>query len=906
MRRTIVWTTVFLCGAVYCRADGTNLVSNGSFEESRSQSGLPDGWTIAGNPALRQRLRLDAGRDGGRCVQLECTEFNGEGPDFHAMLCQVGKVGVHRDRWYRLTFWARAEGIKVGSVEVSLVNMRGSVNSGLSEAFTPGPAWQPFDLLFQARSEVPPETSRLQFWFKSTGSLWLDDVTLTESSEGARWFPQLATAGLKNAVPNSSFECGGAGWGSLTFGLDGGWGGNLYRLEGSLDSHDAQHGGHSLKIALDVRTLPVFWFDSYDPVRQPVRRVLAANRGWFRVQPGEALTLSAFLRADGEDVVAHLAATEAPNDLRRKEVRVGTRWERFEFTFTPSEAFLFIAVGLDLEASKRDAATLWVDAVQLERGTRATEYAPRSPVESAIETDVAGNIFTDARAGASFALRAYNDSDRAHSLRGKLAVSDFFDQTVFETAETLQLPPHAGASTTLGAVCKGKLGAFRATWTPSEADTTEAWAQRFAIIMPAEPGATDSFIAFNHAYQWNFLVRLARQAGVVWWRDWSAKWQTIEPEPGRRDFSIPDAQIERVLDQDCQVEVLLPFPSRTWSTSARTEDLAAADGRDGSLRTRLPLAFAPKDRDDFGRYTAAVVRHYQQTRPRAVTHYQVLNEPIYTNYALPRQFGYTVEDYLKLLETAWSAMKEADPACRVVGGISANLVSTHTRDFITKGGLRYVDVFDLHMYDAPRPAENYEESFRTLEELMRAHGGPRPVWITEWGLYTDDDPARLPQSMGAPTMNRCRWPSERAATEHLVKFAAVSAGHGVRKVFFHAGACGRINGPDEGGVLFEYGGAPRKMYAGVAAHSRLLGVPDECVRIRNEDGLHAYAFRVRDHHVAVAWCEPGRSRRVARAEGCQAYDIMGNELSGPNVALDVAPIYLMGPTVDSVLGPLSR
>ena len=124
-------------------------------------------------------------------------------------------------------------------------------------------------------------------------------------------------------------------------------------------------------------------------------------------------------------------------------------------------------------------------------------------------------------------------------------------------------------------------------------------------------------------------------------------------------------------------------------------------------------------------------------------------------------------------------------------------------------------------------------SFRSLEELMRAHGGPKPVWITEWGCYADDDPPCVPQTVGDATMNRCRWPSERAATEHIVKFTAVSFAHGVRKIFFHAGTCGTINGADAGGVLFEYGGAPRRMYAGVAALTKLLGVP-ESVRAHRE------------------------------------------------------------------------
>ena len=122
-----------------------------------------------------------------------------------------------------------------------------------------------------------------------------------------------------------------------------------------------------------------------------------------------------------------------------------------------------------------------------------------------------------------------------------------------------------------------------------------------------------------------------------------------------------------------------------------------------------------------------------------------------------------------------------------------------------------------------RPAESFEEPFAALEELMRTNGGPKPVWITEWGCYADDDPACVPESVGDATMNRCRWPSERAATEHIVKFTAVSFAHGVRKIFFHAGTCGTINGPDAGGVLFEYGGAPRKMYAGVAALTALAG-----------------------------------------------------------------------------------
>jgi hypothetical protein len=35
--------------------------------------------------------------------------------------------------------------------------------------------------------------------------------------------------------------------------------------------------------------------------------------------------------------------------------------------------------------------------------------------------------------------------------------------------------------------------------------------------------AADLALGFNHAYPWDFVVRLARDAGVGWWRDWSAR-----------------------------------------------------------------------------------------------------------------------------------------------------------------------------------------------------------------------------------------------------------------------------------------------------------------------------------------------------------------------------------------------
>ena len=112
----------FFVAGQLCYAAETNLVANGSFELSQRKPGAPDDWAAAGNASVVQQLMLDTGRDGQRCAKLACTAFDGDGPDFHAMLCQVGKVSVRRGQWYRLAFWAKVrsfEGADRAVVRVS-------------------------------------------------------------------------------------------------------------------------------------------------------------------------------------------------------------------------------------------------------------------------------------------------------------------------------------------------------------------------------------------------------------------------------------------------------------------------------------------------------------------------------------------------------------------------------------------------------------------------------------------------------------------------------------------------------------------------------------------------------------------------------------------------------------------
>ena len=54
---------------------------------------------------------------------------------------------------------------------------------------------------------------------------------------------------------------------------------------------------------------------------------------------------------------------------------------------------------------------------------------------------------------------------------------------------------------------------------------------------------------------------------MTWYRDWSLKWQDLEPRPGEFHWAVGDAQIDRVLAEQVHLMSLLPpFPSADWNS----------------------------------------------------------------------------------------------------------------------------------------------------------------------------------------------------------------------------------------------------------------------------------------------------------------------------------------------------
>jgi len=103
--------------------------------------------------------------------------------------------------------------------------------------------------------------------------------------------------------------------------------------------------------------------------------------------------------------------------------------------------------------------------------------------------------------------------------------------------------------------------------------------------------------------------------------------------------------------------------------------------------------------------------------------------------------GGTVEDYIRLQEACYKAIKENDPDAFVwgMGGIThiANYFDW-MEEFLEKGGGESCDGFDIHPYAPTQPAEvSYEIAMKSQEMFEKYGYGDKPVLYSEIG-YTSN------------------------------------------------------------------------------------------------------------------------------------------------------------------------
>jgi hypothetical protein len=869
-----------------------NLVANGDF--ARASDGKPESWTTSGSPVnVTQALRVEQDADGKPFARLVCTRCVRQDGYCHAMLAQNGHVSLIEGRIYRFSCRLRATGLASHTLNAAIRETKGWLPSGFSTQFAVGPAWRQYETLFRAVRNVGP-TGRLQISFAEPGTLDVADVRIVEAaSQKIEFTHAVASAGHKNLLPNGSFEVGGYGWSSM--GTGAGWG-DLAGLHGTIQGGGTQ-GKSFLRIPLGDNHTPVLYFDCFEPVVKRELRPLAASLGWIKVEPGAAYTVSCDMRSSvaGVRAVLGVRAKDPTSDRSHNDSasqRLTTAWHRYAHVFRPQYEWVFVYAGPDLVTEQR--VDVDVDAVQLERGDQPTPFQPRTGLEFAVEPSQPAGIFLAGEPN-SLVLRVCNHAATPASVAVVLRATDYADNPVTLPSLSLAIPPQTPITHKLPLSADWR-GYYRIHATADAGGKAETAGLRIAVVPP--PVATDSVCGINHAFVSAGQIRLARKAGVTWYRDWSLKWQHIEPSKGDFRWEVGDTQIDRVLREGVRVLPLLPpFPSAGWNSDAPASLAAGSEAASGAR-----ASFAPKEPQQLAGFVANVVRRYKDR----IGLWEFLNEPVYTTYALPAdregKLGgrhYTPADYVALLAVAAKAMRRADPACKVLGGIAGS-PQTMTREVIESGCLKHVDIFNLHIYPDKRLPESFASEMQELLTLMDAHGGRKPIWVTEFSYYGADNLPRRPFFPRARNWSEERLlDNERQCADYTVRFFLVMLSHGVQRVFIHSGASGRVNAPNYECALFDYGSVPRKLYAALAALTGLLGERPASVGELPLGALgHAAAFETGPHALVALWSEgeePGQRVLVPTGDALVLLDVVGRKMTGRDVNLSGSPAYLVGP-----------
>lgn len=228
-------------------------------------------------------------------------------------------------------------------------------------------------------------------------------------------------------------------------------------------------------------------------------------------------------------------------------------------------------------------------------------------------------------------------------------------------------------------------------------------------------------------------------------------------------YNLSDAEVNKTLDElqalgvrNVRIAVpwvyVQPNNAQTYDWAKLDTIVDAATARDmgvlGVINATPPWAGAilngHPDPEDFAEFTAAVATRYSGK----IAAYELWNEPngvIFYSPASP-------EDYTDLLKAAYPAIKAADPAAIVIGGVLGAVrtvpgitmsAPTFVQRMYTAGAHGYFDALSYHPYHYTTPFSQGTDPDSPIEQvadiraLMIANGdGTRQVWATEYGLPT--------------------------------------------------------------------------------------------------------------------------------------------------------------------------
>lgn len=569
----------------------------------------------------------------------------------------------------------------------------------------------------------------------------------------------------------------------------------------------------------------------------------------------------------------------------------GDGWQRIVVPFTPD------LMGKSHDFEIESSGTLWVDAVQLERGTKAHDFTPPMPVEVSLacpssdaslariqfddETPVINFALLGTRPGAVLKSRAVTVYGQAASLpdiklgpdsrKGRLRY-DVFPQRPFGPfrveawVEDAQGRPLSGISEIV----------------VSRLHRPRAWGRD----APASPFGVH---LNNNEHQ----RIMAKAIGANWVRLHDAGtqfigWSFLEPEKGQWHYF--DAELQSYRRNHLKILGMIST-APGWATSLGKPAVGYWD------RYVQPLDIPGAWRQ----YVENITQRYRGL----IDSYEIWNEPWGDYWGVwDSQKNHSVKTpesfaaFSLLQKTAYDSAHAKAPGVTIAGFNSngGDIGTRWTQGLRDAGGLQSCDVFSYHQYTNALtgfPADAVRDDLRAATGPVLDSRGrmPKPVWLSEGnavngqldtGLYRYTVPDHAPDD-------------NIALANRLSRFVVSLLAHGDRKVFLYSMAATGQLGTGDGdwrslicadGSLHPCGAA----YANLTWY--LEGLNYQKTQTLTP-GVYAFVFSAPGRAVAVVSTAPGHAAYTLPAGTAQVSDLFGNLLTGRTSVGDTL-LYVSG------------
>ncbi len=626
---------------------------------------------------------------------------------------------------------------------------------------------------------------------------------------------------------------------------------------------------------------------------------LRADRRWLlRSAPFpvpwsfEQHTLSVSLRGDGQPL--RLTVLGEGRACAGRTITPTSTWQRVELPFKPvlgGQVHI-----LQLEGS----GSLWLDAMQVERGGQAQAYTPQGACEVMLAcpagaTGTPGVQFTDEPATVQFAV-----TGAPIGAVLKATITDLY-------GETRALPDRQAFGSV--SYVRGPLDYAGFAARPHNGYRIEAWVQNAAGERISAP---DEVIVYRlprprywdrdhresafgiHVLSTTRHLSLCKAVGFNWVRLHDAGteymgWSFLEPQRGQWQFF--DESIQRYRRHHLSVLALYSTAPH-WAT-----------GWPKPCSGYFDRYLEPQDLDAWANYVTTVTARYRGQ----VDDFEVWNEPwgdsfwaVYDAAAKDqrRRSPTAAQDYAKLQAAAYRAGKAANPRVNILGfnSYGADFGATWTKDVMAAGGLDTCDTFSYHKYTSaflgyPSDDLGTDGLKKAAREIVAAKGRiGKPVWMSEGNSERGGTYDGLYRHV-LPYPNRDRY---RATSSNICRYVVATLRDGADKLFIytaHGFSTFSSKPPDWRALLCNDGTLHPSGVALSALFARLEDTHYGAT-VEVATGVYAYLFAGAGRSVAVLCTGPKHGEyRLPDVAGAKVFDLYGNAAQ-PGQIVGEEPVYL--------------